>query len=412
MREIRLRLRNNLPAAMLLLRHAAIGEMPVMQTKTRAILLKAIAVAALLSSATVLPAAAANTYTVELLVSNQAGAPHRDVRMQNPWGIAFLPGDLFWLADNNSGFSTLYDGNGVVDTFAVKIPLPPPPLRPDVNPKASAPVGIVSNTANDFFVDGDPFWPARFIFNGEEGTISAWFATEGTGATIVVNNSLNGANCKPKPTVNCQGAVYKGLALGNNKTRGPLLFATNFRTGKVEVYNRAFKPISLGAAAFVDNKIPAGYSPYNITNLGGDLYVTYAKQNVSKHDSVSCAGCGFVDIFDTNGVLVRRLLPAGGNAHLNAPWGIALAPQSFWPGGAVLVGNFGDGRINVYDHAGHFLGALQNAATKLPVTIPNLWAILFTGRHGPPNASPAALYFTAGPNNQTNGRFGSITLAK
>jgi uncharacterized protein (TIGR03118 family) len=228
----------------------------------------------------------------------------------------------------------------------------------------------------------------------------------------MIDNSLNGANCKPKPKATCQGAVYKGLALARSKTHGHLLYATNFRSGKVEVYNRLFKPVNLGASAFVDHRIPAGYSPYNIVALNNQLYVTYGKQDSAKHDSVSCPRCGFVNIFTTDGVLVKRLIPAGKNAQLNAPWGIAIAPASFWPGGAVLVGNFGDGRINAFDNAGKFLGALQNAATKKPIALPKLWAITFTGNHGPPHSDPHALYFSSGPNDETNGRFGSIAVSK
>jgi len=383
-----------------------------MQPKNWKYPLSVIASVSLLAGATTaVPAAAAESYTVRYLVSNQPGAAHRDPHLQNPWGVAFLPDAPFWVGDNNSGVSTLYDGDGKIQSLVVKIPLPPPPLRPDVNPKASSPTGVVSNSADDFFVDGDPSWPANFLFATEDGTISGWFSTAGTKADLVVNNSLNGAHCKPKPTVNCQGAVYKGLALGNNNTKGALLFATNFRSAKVEVYNSSFQPVSLGSTAFVDNQIPSGYAPYGIANLGGQLYVTYAKQNARKHDSVSCAACGFVDIFDTDGALVSRLLPAGKNAELDAPWGVALAPDSFWPGGAVLVGNFGDGRINAFDSTGKFLGALENGATKKPVTISNLWAIVFTGPQGPPNSNAAALYFTSGPDNETNGRFGSITPA-
>jgi uncharacterized protein (TIGR03118 family) len=380
-----------------------------MQPRDRKSLLTAIAAATMLSSVCVIPAAAADGYTVDHLVSNQPGAKHTDHHLQNPWGVAFLPNAPFWISDNNSGVSTLYDGAGNITRFVVKIPLPPRPLRPDINPNASAPTGIVANSADNFFVGGDPNWPASFMFATEDGTIAGWFSTAGTNADLVVDNSLNGAHCKPKPALDCQGAVYKGLALGSNLTNGALLFATNFRSGKIEVYDSSFNAVSLGTTAFVDDQIPAGYSPYGIANLGGDLYVTYAKQNGPKHDSVSCAGCGFVDIFNTDGVLVSRLIPAGSNAQLNAPWGVALAPNSFWPGGAILVGNFGNGQINAFDNTGKFLGSLQNAATKHPVEIKNLWTILFTGAQGPANTSPGTLYFTSGPMNQTDGRFGSIT---
>ena len=366
----------------------------------------AAALAVMLLSAT---PAVANTYTITYLVSDQAGAAHTDAKLKNAWGIAFLPNDYFWIADNRTGVSTLYDGAGVKNTLTVKLPLPPPPRRPDIDAKVAAPTGMVSYTGSNFWVANDPLWPARFIFDSEDGTISAWFIGEGSVATLQIDNSLNGANCKPTPKPSCQGAVYKGLALGKSTAHGVLLYATNFRSGKVETYNGKWQPVDLGVTAFHDSKIPAGFAPYNIVNIAGRLYVTYGKQDATRHDSVNCRACGYVDIFTTDGVLVKRLIGAGNNAQLNAPWGLAMAPGSFWPGGALLVGNFGNGRINAYNTNGLFLGALRNKATGKPLSIDKLWAIVFTGAKGPPNSSPSKLYFTSGPNDEANGRFGSLT---
>ena len=366
---------------------------------------------ALLGAATVLaPSSALAGYKVHYLLSDQAGADHLDRKLRNAWGMAFQPKNFLWINQNRSGASGIYAGDGSPAGVAVVVPRPPAPRRPDIDPKFSAPTGIVANTANNFFVSNDPAWPAKFIFATEDGTIAAWFEGEGTDATLEIDNSLNGANCKPKPKVNCQGAVYKGLALGNSKTHGALLYATNFRSGKVEVYDSSYAPVNLGAAAFADNRIPAGYAPYNIVNIGGQLYVTYAQQDAAKHDSVSCARCGFVDIFSVDGALLTRLIPKSGNQKLNAPYGIAVAGSAFWPGGAVLIGNFGDGKINAYSPAGAWLGVLSDAAKK-PIVLQGLWAILFPGAKGFGDSDPSKLYFTSGPNGEADGRFGTLAVA-
>jgi len=355
------------------------------------------------------PALAAG-YTVHYLLSNQAGADHRDAKLRNAWGMAFQRKNFLWINQNRSGASGIYAGDGSKAGVEVTIPLPAAPLRPDVDPHASAPTGIVANAANNFFVSNDPLWPAQFIFATEDGTIAAWFEGEGTDATREIDNSLSGAHCKPTPKATCQGAVYKGLALGKSKTRGALLYATNFRSGKVEVYDDTYQPVDLGAAAFVDSKIPAGYAPYNIVNLGGKLYVTYARQDAAKHDSVSCKRCGFVDVFTADGALVRRLVPKAGNQKLNAPYGVAIADDTFWPGGAVLVGNFGDGRINAYTMAGAWIATMKDASNK-PIVLDGLWAILFPGAKGFGDSDPTKLYFTSGPTGEANGRFGTVSVA-
>jgi uncharacterized protein (TIGR03118 family) len=349
-------------------------------------------------------AGTANSYVTTKLVANLAGnASHTDAQLQNPWGVAFIDGQDFWVSNNNSGVSTLYNGHGVKDTsLVVKIPFPPK-HRNDFG-KFSAPTGIVANTADDFFVEGDPAWPAAFIFDSEDGTITAWFEGESPTASLELDNSQIG----PKPGCpgpNCQGAVYKGLALATYKN-GNFLFATNFRSGKIEVINSQFKKATKAEfpGSCEDAKIPKGYAPYNIALIGGQLYVTYALQDGPKHDSVAGLGDGYLDIYDTSCKLVKRLIQRGA---LNAPWGMVRAPKNFGKfGGALLVGNFGDGKIHAYGPGGNLLGTLTDSKTTKPVSIPGLWSLV--NGTGVPQAVPGAIYFTAGGFTQTTGLLGTI----
>jgi uncharacterized protein (TIGR03118 family) len=213
-------------------------------------------------------------------------------------------------------------------------------------------------------------------------------------ATIVVNNSS-------------KGAVYKGLAFGTNK-HGNFLFATNFAAGTVEVYDKTFAPATLDGK-FSDPDIPAGFAPFGVTNIDNNLYVTYAKQNAQKNDVVPGAGLGFVNVFTTDGVLIKRL---ASRAVLNAPWGVARATQNFGQfSGAILIGNFGQGGnfagwINAFDGGdqNEFLGSLRGANGK-PIAIDGPWSLVFGTFL---NSDADTLYFTAGPNQQANGLFGKI----
>ena len=249
------------------------------------------------------------------LVSNtQNLVQPADPNLQNAWGVANAPNSPLWVSDNNDGLSTLYDGNGVKTNLTVTIPLPagrtPPP--------AAAPTGLVWNPTTAFTITaGATTAPATFIFDTEDGTISAWNSTVDpvtngqSTATLVVDNSAN-------------GAVYKGLAFGTN-VHGNFLFATNFGAGTVEVYDQTFKPATLDGN-FSDPNIPAGFAPFGIANINNDLYVTYAKQNAQKNDEVVGPGLGFVDVFTTDGVLIKRFASAG---PLNAPWGVVRATENF-----------------------------------------------------------------------------------
>jgi uncharacterized protein (TIGR03118 family) len=268
-------------------------------------------------------------------------------------------------------------------------------------PPAAAPTGLVWNPTSGFTITvGTTTVPATFIFDTEDGTISAWNATADpisanatSTATLIVDNSQ-------------KGAVYKGLAFGTN-IHGNFLFATNFAAGTVEVYNSTFKPVTLDGN-FSDPNIPAGFAPFGITNIDNNLFVTYAKQNAQKNDEITGPGLGFVDVFTTDGVLIKRFASAG---TLNAPWGVARATQNFGEfSGDILIGNFGQGQfggwINAFDggNDNNFRGPLQGADGK-PISIDGLWSIVFGTFK---NSVADTLYFTAGPNQQQNGLFGKI----
>jgi uncharacterized protein (TIGR03118 family) len=339
---------------------------------------------------------AANAYVETDLVSDQPGAPHKDPNLKNAWGVAFSPaGSPFWIADNNSGKSTLYDGTGAIQKLVVTIPCPPKPGAGSGCPASAAPTGIVFNTNPKGFIVPGTGKPATFIFDTEDGTISAW--NGGTKAVIAVDNARN-----PNATL---GAVYKGLAIGVNEA-GQFLFATNFRAGKVEVYDTSFKPATT-SGGFKDAGIPAGYAPFGIANIDGTVFVTYALQKSGKHDDQEGPGNGFVDAYDTDGNLLQRLATHG---KLNSPWGVARASYAFGQfSGALLLGNFGDGLINVLTPTRL---VTLNGSNGKPLAVGGgrgLWTLTLGGGA---KSNPSTLYFTSGPNDEMNGRFGTITPVK
>lgn len=337
------------------------------------------------------------------LVSDIAGvATTTDPDLTNPWGIAFGPTSPFWISDNHSGKSTLYNGSGAKQALIVNIP------TPTAN-TGGAPTGQVFNGTTDFKLPNGN--PAAFIFATEDGTIVGWNGTSGTQAVKVADRSgipVGG------------GAVYKGLAIGSNAT-GNFLYATNFRTGQVDVFDKSFGIVQL-SGSFSDPMVPSGFAPFGIQNIGGDIFVTYAKQDADKHDDVSGVGNGLVDQFDSNGNLKRRLVvgsAVGGNmSALNSPWGLALAPASFGQfGNALLVGNFGDGHVNAFNlTTGDYMGLMPNNTGSGPITIPGLWGLTFGNGAG--GSSTTTLYFTAGigdapsftTNLETHGLFGSLSV--
>jgi uncharacterized protein (TIGR03118 family) len=316
------------------------------------------------------------------LVSNTTGvATTTDPQLLNPWGISILPGQDFWIANNNSGTSTLYDLNGTKDT-ALVVTIPGATKNPNGNCNPGCPTGNVSNA------NGANFGGGQFIFDTEDGLIASWTGASNI-AAVAFDNSAS-------------GAVYKGLAVLNSN----ILLAANFNSGKVDVLNSSFKLAPL-SGSFTDPKLPAGYAPHGIHVINNQVYIAYAMQDSVKHDAMPGVGLGQVDIFDMNGNFVSTFVAAGG--QLNAPWGVVAAPSTFgaFPN-AILVGNFGDGTINAYDKTGKFLGQISDASNKVLVN-PGLWDLAFGG--GGPSGAPGTLYITAGGSNQPNFPAGGSTTS-
>jgi uncharacterized protein (TIGR03118 family) len=350
-----------------------------------------------------------NAYMVTPLVSDLPGANVKDPNLKNAWGVTFSPAaSPFWISDNATGLATLYDGDGTIVKVVVTIPCPTTAGQGSSCPTTAAPTGTVWNPTTAGFLVPGTTTASHFIFATEDGTISAWAG--GTAATIDVNNAT-----VPNPT---NGAVYKGLAVGVN-VNGVIvnggtsptfvfLYATNFRAGTIDVFDAGFNQVTPGTpgkidGSFTDPNIPAGFAPFGIQNINGDLFVTYAKQNAVKHDDVAGPGNGFVDVFDTNGFLLRRFARRG---PLNSPWGVARASFAFGQfSGDILVGNFGNGKINVFDSGGHFIDELDDPSGKALV-IDGLWTLTLGGGA---KSSSDTLFFTAGPNGETDGLFGTIT---
>ncbi len=332
------------------------------------------------------------------LVSDIAGmAPTTDPSLLNPWGLAYGPKSPFWVSDNNAGVSTLYTGQGV------KIPLTSNPSQgvdipsPDGNPTGGTPTGVVFNGGGGFNVtENGKTGSSVFIFATEDGTIAGWApSVDFNNAVIAVDNSAN-------PTAG-DGAVYKGLAIATDSAGDRLIYATNFRAGTVDVFNSSFTPVTV-SGGFKDPNIPAGYAPFGIQELGGNIYVTYAVQDAAKHDDVAGQGHGIVDVFNTDGVLEARVAQHG---QLDSPWGLAIAPSNFGEfSNDLLVGNFGNGRINAFDlHTLNFRGELKDPQGN-PIVIDDLWGLKFGNGFaaGPTNT----LFFSAGINDEADGLFGSL----
>jgi uncharacterized protein (TIGR03118 family) len=340
----------------------------------------------------VLAVSAATAFTKSSLVTSDGSIPNvaQDPLLINPWGMAFSPTSPIWVADNGSQSSTLYDGTGIPQALIVQIPAG---LRGNANS-----TGMVFNgTPADFVVtSGTKSAGAAFIFAGETGTISGWSPTvDGTHA-IKMYDDVN-------------GAVFKGLAIANNGTANRL-YAADFHNNKVIVFDRTFTPVTV-PGGFADATLPAGFAPFGIQALQIQgqtrIVVTYAKQDLVAQDEIDGAGFGLVNVFDADGTLVTHLVATGG--ELNAPWGIALAPDNFGTlSNKLLVGNFGNGVIDAYDPvSGQFAGAI-NDATGSPISTPGLWGIAFG--NGARNQPKTTLYFVAGINHEAGGLYGRIDL--
>jgi len=338
------------------------------------------------------PAAApGGSYLQTNIVSDVKGtAPVTDAKLINPWGIVAGPGTPFWIADNGTGVSTLYTGTGAPLPGAPRsVTIPTPPGR--ASDAAGAPTGVVFNGSSGFVVrQGAASGPSLFLFATEDGTIAGWSpAANAAGAIIAADNSA-------------EGAVYKGLAIA---TDGPqaTLFAANFRENSIDVFDTSFQRVNK-PGSFSDPKIPADFAPFDVATLGGKLFVTYARQNGERHDDVAGAGNGYVDVYDLNGKLLNRLISGG---VLNSPWGIALAPAGFGRfGNDLLVGNFGDGKINAFDPvSGKLLGSLNDQDGKT-LTVEGLWGLAFG--NGQNTGDPNTLFFTAGVAGEKHGLLGSL----
>jgi uncharacterized protein (TIGR03118 family) len=314
------------------------------------------------------------------LVSNVPGwAPIVDASLVNAWGMSFGPATPLWVSDNGSDSATLYRGGTTGVPFA-KVPLTV--AIPDL-----APTGQVFAGGSGFMVGGAP---AFFIFASEHGSIDAWQAGLSPNTMAV-------------SVATVPGAIFKGLAISTG-TGGSWLYAANFAADRIDVFDTSYM-LQNWAGAFMDKHIPTGYAPFNIQNLGGMLYVTYAKRGPTG-DDVAGRGHGYVDVYSTTGQLLKRLVSRG---RLDSPWGLQIAPAGFGSfGGDLLVGNFGDGRINAYNlKNGAPEGTLRSPDGKA-LTIDGLWGLQFGNGVA---ADPMALLFTAGPNGEADGLLGTLTLA-
>ncbi len=319
--------------------------------------------------------AAVAQYKLTNLVSNQAGkAKHKDPLLVNAWGLTYAPGGPFWVSDNGTGWSTLYNDAGVNQGLEVVVPSAS-------GSGVGSPTGVVFNGSQDFQVQG---WASIFLFATLDGTISGWAPQSNPTVAIV--------------GVNNPGAVYTGLAI-TSYASGNFLFAADQANNKVDVYDATF----MWVKSFTDSTVPAGFAPFGIHDIGGIVYVAFASQ--------SGGSGGYIDAFTEAGTFVRRVAQG---SPLNQPWGLAAAPGDFGPlSNALLVSNNVNtsGTINGFNAlTGQFVGAVKNANGN-KIQIDQLWGIEFGGGSSGDGAKNE-LFFTAGPNNNVNGTFGKIALAQ
>lgn len=342
-----------------------------------------------------LTVAAASAFTSTLLVANQAGAGAQtvDPNLVNGWGIAFGPTSPVWVSNNRTSTSTLYNGNGKAQPVAA-----PRVVGFDAG---FAPTGIVFNGGTGFVVSAaGKSAAAPFVFAGEGGAIAGW------APSVAANQAIT-------MYTDAQGAVYTGLAIATSGGAS-YLYAADFHNGKVDVFDSTYarQAASLARFAFADPTLPAGYAPFGIQAIAGSggaqqIVVAYAMRSAPSGDEATGAGLGVINVFDTDGKLVKRLVGPGG--RLDAPWGIALAPADFGTlGGALLVGNFGDGKIHGYDLAsGNYVGSVRDASGA-DFAAPGLWGIAFGNDAG--NQPHNALFYAAGPADENAGAYGRIDL--
>lgn len=326
---------------------------------------------------------------VNLVSDIATNAPRTDSRLVNPWGILASP-EAVWINDNGPGLTTVYGPQGQLSSFAIHIPAP--------GGGTGTPSGLIFNNTFRFIVTNGPHHlPSTFLMSTEDGTIAAWSQQlSGSNATLVVDNSGS-------------GAVYKGLAIARDTNGTPNLYAANFHAGVIDMFGPQFQYLS----SFTDSNLPPNFAPFNIRTIRGWLFVTFALQKLpDAHDDQAGAGNGFVDIFDTDGTMLRRVVSQGA---LNSPWGIVVAPSDFGKfANTLLVGNFGNGMINSYDLlTGKWLGNLADTKGN-PIVIDGLWGLTFENEAGFEHEwefSSQRLYFSAGINEESDGLFGYIRAA-
>jgi uncharacterized protein (TIGR03118 family) len=317
------------------------------------------------------------TFTQTNLVADQPGAAAiTDPNLVNAWGMSRGPNTPIWVSDNGTDVSTLYRTDMGQPASIVPLVVATP---------GGAPTGQVFNDTSEFNLPGTTT-PAHFIFAGENGDITAWNA--GTSAVLVAHTD---------------GAVYKGLALAHTPF-GPLLLAANFHDNRIDVFDGSFEPVDAGSLFFRDPFLPRGYAPFNVAEIGSRVFVTYAKQDADAHDDVAGPGNGFIDEFTDFGLFLHRFASRG---DLNSPWGMTIAPSAFGRfAGDLLVGNFGDGRIHVFNpRSGHELATLRDANHR-PIVIDGLWGLLVGDAVA---GGPDAVWFSAGPADESHGLLGTLT---
>lgn len=334
------------------------------------------------------------------LVSDIPGvARFTDPNLVNPWGLSHSPDGPWFVSDNGTGLATAYRGNGKAAPFVITIPLPPGSTS-----QHSAPTGNVFNNSNGFVItEGNRARPSQFIFATEDGTISGW------NPNVDLSNAILKVD-RSTAKLGVPGAVYKGLAIGRSGSSN-FIYAANFRFGTVEMFDENFQLVRSFTDPQLSNDCPLPnqcFAPFGIQNIRGKIYVTFALQDAEKEDDVAGPGNGFVDVFDTNGNLLRRLISQG---QLNSPWGLTLAPHNFGRfSNALLVGNFGDGHINAFNpRTGDFLGQLLNRRGN-PIVIEGLWGLGFG--NGALAGERDTLFFAAGIGDEEHGLFGSIEREK
>jgi uncharacterized protein (TIGR03118 family) len=318
-------------------------------------------------------------YTQVNLVADTAGfgAAKVDPNFTNAWGIAFGPTGIFWIASAEDGVTNIYDREGNMKAPAVAVP-------GQGSRFGGAPTGQIFNSTADFILNGQP---AKFILAGEHGTIEAWNAGDST-LTVADRSSTD--------------AVYKGLAIANDGGTN-FLYVANFKGQKVDVFDKNFNYVT--TKPFSDPAIPPGFGPFNIQNINGNLYVSYAKLLApDNEDDEKGAGNGYVNVFNPNGTLIKRFATQG---VLNSPWGITVAPSGFGKyKDAILIGNFGDGRISAFNTTGTYLGQLENSSNN-PISIEGLWGLIVP-QNNVPAGDPNQLFFTAGPQDEERGLYGYL----